>query len=181
MTRLAGPRVALVPVPRAVALAVIAADERAVVAALAEAGLRPGQGWPHRDTADALAGAAADPDSDTAADGTWLVVVAGEVVGDCGWRGPADDDGVVELGYGLAPSARGRGLGTEAVGVLAAWTEVQPGVRLVAAQVLVGNEPSLRLLARLGFVEEGSAPPHLRLVRGGPGLPRRRPRGRHVC
>jgi len=176
--RLAGPRVALVPVPRAVAVAVSEHDGAAAERALVAAGLRAGDGWPHADTPDALAGAAADPDPQA---GTWLVVVDGRIVGDCGWRGRPDEDGVVELGYGLAPPSRGRGLGTEAVAVLAAWTEVQPDVRLVAAQVLVGNEPSLRLLARLGFTEHGSAPPYLRLVRAPAGRALPRHRGRHVC
>lgn len=179
MTRLAGPRVALVPAPRALAVAVSDHDGPATQAALAAAGLSRGAGWPHADSLDALAGAAVDPEPDP--EGTWLVVVGDEVVGDCGWRGRPDADGVVELGYGLAEPWRGRGLGTEAVAVLAAWTEAQPGVRVVAAQVLVGNEASLRLLSRLGFTEQGSAPPHLRLVRPAPG--RRLPalRGRHVC
>lgn len=179
MTRLAGPRVALVPVPRTVAVAVAGHDGPATDAALAAAGLRRGAGWPHADSVDALTGAAVDPDAGSA--GSWLVVVGDEVVGDCGWHGRPDDDGVVELGYGLATPWRGRGLGTETVAVLAAWTEAQPGVRLVAAQVLVGNEASLRLLSRLGFTEQGSSPPHLRLVRPAPGRPRPTPRGRHVC
>ena len=179
MTRLAGPRVALVPVPRALAVAACGHADEAADQALAAVGLVAGHGWPHADTHDALVGAAVDPDP--AAPGTWLVVVDGRVVGECGWRGRPDGDGVVEIGYGLAPPSRGQGLGTEAVAVLAAWTEVQPDVRLLAAQVLVGNEPSLRLLARLGFVEHGSAPPHLRLVRPAPGRPLPPPRGRHVC
>jgi len=178
MTRLAGPRVALVPVPRDVAAAATRHDAPATRAALAAVGLRPAPGWPHDDTADALAGVVADPET---AEGTWLVVVDGEVVGDCGWHGPPDEDGVVELGYGLAAPARGQGLGTETVGVLSAWTDSRPGVRLLAARVLVGNEASLRLLARLGFVEHGSEPPYLRLVRAAPGAPLPRVRGRHVC
>jgi len=173
--RLAGPRVALVPVPHAVAVAV--AESAPVDPALATVGLRAAPGWPHEDTPDALR-----PLADHGAEGdvgTWLVVVDGEVVGDCGWFGPPDDAGVVEVGYGLAPGARGRGRGTEAVGVLTAWVEQQPGVRLVTAEVLPGNEPSLRLLARLGFVEHQSEPPYLRFVRPAPGEPR--PRGRHLC
>jgi ribosomal-protein-alanine N-acetyltransferase len=173
--RLAGPRVALVPVPHAVAVAVAASEP--VEPALAAAGLRPAPGWPHEDTPDALR-----PLAEHGAEGdvgTWLVVVDGEVVGDCGWFGPPDDAGVVEVGYGLAPGSRGQGLGTEAVAVLTAWVEQQPGVRLVTAEVLPGNEASLRLLDRLGFAEHGSHPPYLRLVRTPPGQPR--PRGRHVC
>lgn len=173
--RLAGPRVALVPVPHPVAVAV--ADCRPVGPGLAAVGLRAGPGWPHDDSADALRPLAEHgAPGDT---GTWLVVVAGDVVGDCGWFGPPDAAGVVEIGYGLAAGARGRGLGTEAVAVLAAWVEQQPGIRLVTAEVLPGNEASLRLLARLGFHEQDSHPPYLRLARMAPGVPR--PRGRHVC
>lgn len=173
--RLAGPRVALVPVPHAVAVAV--AEYAPVGAALAAAGLRAAPDWPHEDTPDALRGLAEHgAPGDT---GTFLVVVDGEVVGDCGWFGAADDAGTVEVGYGLAASRRRQGLGTEAVAVLTAWVEAQPGVRLVTAEVLPGNEGSLRLLARLGFREHGSHPPYLRLVRPAPGV--ERPRGRHVC
>ena len=173
--RLAGPRVSLVPVPLAVAAAVAAYAP--VEPSLAAVGLQAAPGWPHADTPDALRPLAEHgSDADV---GTWLVVLDGVVVGDCGWFGPPDPAGVVEVGYGLAPGARGQGLGTEAVAVLTAWAEQQPGVRLIAAEVLPGNEASLRLLARLGFAEHGSHPPYLRLVRAAPGQPR--PRGRHVC
>lgn len=174
-TRLAGPRVALVPVPHAVAVAAL--QHRPVDVDLADVGLRAGVGWPHADSLDALRplaehGAPGDG-------GTWLVCLEGQVVGECGWSGPADDAGAVGIHYGLAVPVRRQGLGTEAVAVLAAWAEQQPGVRLVAAEVLPGNEPSLRLLHRLGFREQGSHAPYLRLVRPAPGAAR--PRGRHVC
>jgi RimJ/RimL family protein N-acetyltransferase len=173
VTRLSGPTLTLVPVPFDVAVDVAAGR----VPDLAPHGLTAAPGWPHADTPDALRplaehGAPGDG-------GTWLVVHEGAVVGDCGWFGPPDDEGAVEIGYGLAASARRQGLGTEAVAVLAAWAEQQPGVRLVSAEVLVGNEASLRLLARLGFTEMGSHPPYLRLVRPAPGMAR--PRGKHVC
>lgn len=176
MTRLAGPTVALVPAPHDVAVDVLAGSARARTA-LAAHGLSAAPDWPHPDTDDALRPLA---EHGTPGDtGTWLIALDGTVVGECRWSGAPDGDGEVELSYGLAPSARGRGLGTEAVAVLAAWTEQQPGTRLLTAEVRVGNEASLRLLARLGFTEQGSHPPFLRLVRPVPGL--RRPRGRHVC
>ncbi len=175
LPRLNGPRIALVPVPRELARAVVTGD--GIPAALELLGLRAGAGWPHEDTADALRplaehGAEGD-------DGGWLVVLDGEVVGDCGWRGGADAAGDVLLGYGLAAPARSSGLGTEAVAVLCAWAERQPGVRRLVAEVHVDNEPSRRLLRRLGFVEEPDDPPWVRCVRGHGSTPRIR--GRHVC
>lgn len=155
---LTGPRVVLVPASRAVANAVVGnADLHAALAPLVA-----GQGWPHADSADALRPLAehgGDP-------GCWLVVLAGVVIGDAGWFGPPDAAGDCELGYGLAAPFRRRGLGREAVALLLSWVEQQPGVRRTTAEALVGNEASLRLLAGLGFVDDGTgAPPYLRLVR----------------
>lgn len=173
LPRLSGPRVALVPASRALARAVVGgsdADE-----ALRPLCLRPGPGWPHADTADALRPLAEHGADDD--DGGWVVVVDGEVVGECGWRGGPDAYGDVLLGYGLAGPARGQGLATEAVAVLCAWAELQPGVHRLVAEVLPGNEASVRLLRRLGFELEGGDPPFVRWAR----TRRPRVRGRHVC
>lgn len=173
--RLVGARVALVPVGRPLAAAVCAGEP--VTARLAELGLTAARGWPHDDTAGALRALADHGD-----DGGWLVVADGAVVGECGWRGGPDPRGDVELGYGLAPSARGRGLGTEAVGVLVAWVERQPGVRRVTARVRVGNEASRRVLRRLGFTERDDGAGWLLCLRD-PEQPSGPLRvvGRHVC
>jgi len=175
LPRLAGPRVALIPVPHPLADAVV--RHEGVEAALQDLGLRAANGWPHADTADALRalaehGAPGD-------DGGWLIAVDGEVVGDCGWRGGADVHGDVLLGYGLAAAARGQGIGTEAVAVLCTWADAQPGVQRLVAEVHADNAPSRRLLRRLGFAEEPDNPPWVRCVRG-PGTTARI-RGKHVC
>lgn len=182
LPRLSGERVGLIPVPHEVAVTVVTVDRPALAAALARVGLRPGPGWPHADTADALR-----PDAEHGGPGpsgsAWLVVVGDEVVGDCGWLGGVDEHGRCEVGYGLAPPVRGRGLATEAVGVMTAWVEQQAGVERVCAEVLPGNEPSLRLLARLGFSRTGQSAGYLVLERVAPGRPDRPRRiaGRHVC
>jgi RimJ/RimL family protein N-acetyltransferase len=163
--------VALLPVPSALATAVLGADGNAVDDALGAAGLRAAAGWPHEGTAATLSGATHGDDART-----WLVAVAGEVVGECGWKNPPDPDGTVEIAYGLAAPARGAGTGTEAVALLVAWSEQQPGVRAVAADVLVGNESSRRLLRRLGFAERPLDGRWVRAERG-----QARLRGRHVC
>jgi RimJ/RimL family protein N-acetyltransferase len=177
--RLCGPRVALVPVPYDVAVAALDGRGPTLDVALARLDLRPAAGWPHADTADALRPLAEHGRPGDV--GTWLVCADGEVVGECGWVGGPDADGSVELGYGLAPPARGRGLGTEAVAVLAAWSEQQPGVRRLVAEVVVGNAASRRLLGRLGFEQEPAAPPYVRFVRGPGSAGRPRIVGRHVC
>ena len=105
----------LVPVTFAVARAVLT-DENVEVAL---AGLTHVPDWPHADTYDALRPLAEHP-SDTG-DGTFLIVLNGSVVGDCGWFGPPDELGQAEIGYGLARSARGRGVATAAVALLVDW------------------------------------------------------------
>ena len=168
LPRLHGPRTSLLPVPHALATAVLTGDLHEVAAALLPLGVSAGPGWPHADTADALRPCAeygtADQDS-----GVWLVVVDGLVVGDLGWLGGPAADGGCELGYGLAAPSREQGLGTEAVGVLAAWVERQPGVRRLTAEVLQGNEASCRLLTRLGFRAEPAVAPYLLFSRAAPG------------
>lgn len=128
-------------------------------------GLLLAEGYPHADTADALRMFVEHGESD--ADGGWFVTLAGDgrVIGDCGTLGWVDEAGQVEIGYGLAAAYRGQGYGTEAVRVLADWVAAQDGVQVVTADVEVGNEPSRRLLVRLGFSLTGESEGHWHLAR----------------
>ena len=83
----------------------------------------------------------------------WLVVVDGEVIGDCGTFGPPDERGDVEIGYGLAAEHRGRGHGTELVRRLVALLFGQEDVRRIVAHA--DNDVSAHLLERSGFVRDG--------------------------
>lgn len=143
----------LVPLPQPLARAIVDGDLSGIDAA---------PGWPHADTFDALR-----PVAMSGGEGTFLVVEeeTARVVGDCGWFGPPREDGEAEIGYGLAAPSRGKGYGTAAVEALLRWVEAQPGVRLVTARVDVGNEPSHRLLARLGFVRDGLDGDQVRWIR----------------
>jgi RimJ/RimL family protein N-acetyltransferase len=134
-------RLLLVPQTRSVAAALVSG---------ADCGLPLGEGYPHADSLDAMR-MLVEHGTDHAAG--WFVTLAedGRVIGDCGTVGWADDDGRVEIGYGLAAPSRGRGLGTEVVRALAEWVGDQPGVRAVTASVEVGNVASRRVLERLGF------------------------------
>ena len=90
----------------------------------------------------------------------WLIVgrADGRILGDLGTHGPPDGEGCVEIGYSLAPSARGKGIGTAAVAALVRRLAGVPGIRRVTAVTGAENTPSRRLLERQGFRITGTLP-----------------------
>ncbi len=76
----------------------------------------------------------------------------GRLVGGGGFKGRPTQAGEVEIGYGLAPEVRGRGLAVEAATALVRWAQAQPDVQLVTAHTLAENNPSTGVLQRIGFV-----------------------------
>ncbi len=139
-------------------------------------------GFPGPDDLDLLVRTAATDPADVRC--TYLLEHEGRPIGTLGVAGTVSPDGDQELGYGLAPPARGNGFGTEAVGALCAVLEREPGVRRLTAEVRPGNEASRRLLQRLGFGEVGGGSTgHLLFARAAPGHAPvlRRIAGRHVC
>lgn len=77
----------------------------------------------------------------------------GRAVGGIGFFGPPDGQGVVELGYGFVPAARGRGLATAAL-LEAVSIAGSAGALAIIADATLDNLPSQRVLARAGFLEE---------------------------
>ena len=60
-----------------------------------------------------------------------------------------------ELGYMLAPGARGRGIATQALCQLSAWAFDTLGARRLQLLISVENQASSRVAKRAGFVLEG--------------------------
>jgi RimJ/RimL family protein N-acetyltransferase len=106
-------------------------------------------GWPHEDTEPGM--------SFLDSGGAVFLILDddGRIAGECGTKTAPGPDGAVEIGYGLAPHSRGRGLGGAAVAALVAWLAAQSEVAVVEAEVHVGNAPSWRVLERLGFSSTG--------------------------
>lgn len=77
------------------------------------------------------------------------------ILGGCTFK-TAPVDGRVEIGYGVAPSHRGRGVATAAVAQLLHLAAASGIVRQVVAHVLPGNFASAKVVSRLGF-EMGSS------------------------
>ena len=75
---------------------------------------------------------------------------AGLVVGSIGLFWPPAD-GVVEIGYGVVPSRRGRRYAAEATVALTGFALASPEVRSVSAQVERANPASVRVVVAAGF------------------------------
>lgn len=60
-------------------------------------------------------------------------------------------DGVAEIGYGLRPSARGRGLMVRCLREIVAWSAQQPDLRVLTATTDPDNVASRRTLAGASF------------------------------
>jgi RimJ/RimL family protein N-acetyltransferase len=61
----------------------------------------------------------------------------------------------LELGYIVAPGARGRGLGTAILRALTAWAFEEVGAQRIFLLISVENAASLRVAERCGYVKEG--------------------------
>ncbi|MEA2380821.1 MAG: hypothetical protein QOH72_792 [Solirubrobacteraceae bacterium] len=65
------------------------------------------------------------------------------------------NEGEAELGYIVAPEARGRGLGTAILRALTDWAFAEAGVQRLRLVIDVENPGSLRVAERTGYVREG--------------------------
>jgi RimJ/RimL family protein N-acetyltransferase len=138
--------VMLQPVTRRLAQAVI--DGGPVTQSFADGAL-------HERVPQAMGFAIRDIDSGAAAllPTVWLVVrrADGRILGDMGTHGAPDSAGCIEIGYSLAPTARGQGIGTAAVAALVGRLAAVPEIREITAVTGVQNTASRRLLERCGF------------------------------
>ncbi len=73
------------------------------------------------------------------------------MIGDCSLHSPPAAPGQAEIGFNLMTAERGAGYATEAVGLLTEWLLRERGKTRVFAVTDRRNQPSRRLLERLGF------------------------------
>lgn len=110
--------------------------------------------------ADALELIAGQAGSDGPPVDDWLQLALddghGALIGDVGVH-LLDDGRTAEIGYTLAPAARGVGLATEAVGGVVDRLFELTGVHRIEATIDPDNYASARVLERLGFRYEGRA------------------------
>jgi ribosomal-protein-alanine N-acetyltransferase len=73
------------------------------------------------------------------------------VIGSVGFKGPPDEDGMVEIAYGIAPGYQKRGYATKAAEAGVAYAFNHPEVRLVRAHTMATPNASTRILSKCGF------------------------------
>ena len=89
--------------------------------------------------------------------GAWLVFEkeSNHCIGDIGFKGKPDSEKMVEVGYGIIPSAQNKGYATEAVREIINWAFSTNQVKNVTAQCLVNNIPSIKVLEKLNMKQIG--------------------------
>jgi RimJ/RimL family protein N-acetyltransferase len=71
-------------------------------------------------------------------------------VGSCGYKGPPDAEGVVEIAYGTEPAYRGRGYAKECAAALVEYA-LNAGARVIRAHTRPENGASPRVLEACGL------------------------------
>jgi ribosomal-protein-alanine N-acetyltransferase len=82
------------------------------------------------------------------------------VIGNAGFTGAPDAEGIVEIAYGVVPDFQGRGYATEAAEALVMWARENGRVAVARAHTLPQRNASTRVLEKCGFrfVEEFTHP-----------------------
>ncbi|MFG1953615.1 GNAT family N-acetyltransferase [Micromonospora sp. NPDC048830] len=84
-----------------------------------------------------------------------LDATTGELVGGCALYHDEPSTGQAMIGYSMLPAARGRGLVTRAVRLVAGWAFDQTGIARIWAGTRPENVASQRVLEKAGFRREG--------------------------
>ncbi len=87
--------------------------------------------------------------------GTWYVIARDRLVGVCGFKGPPNADGEVEIGYSILKAEQRQGVASEVARMLVALAFRDPRIATVTAQTLPALTASQKVLTRNGFRHVG--------------------------
>jgi [ribosomal protein S5]-alanine N-acetyltransferase len=146
-------RLALIPFTLEAARTLYARDN----AVLAYLGLQATRYWPDQESMDTLPRIIKRLEQVPEPTGfeSWMIVLKrnSTVIGDAGFKGPPNAEGVVDIGYSIIEQEHQRGYGMETAKALVDWAFRQPTVKTVTASCLLENVASIRILEKLGMEE----------------------------
>ncbi|QBZ98339.1 GNAT family N-acetyltransferase [Flavobacterium sangjuense] len=87
----------------------------------------------------------------------WTIIDKAQncMIGDLCFKGPPNDDGEIEIGYGTYPAFQGKGYMKEAVNQMALWAFQQENVKSIIAKTDPSNIASQRILENNNFLNLG--------------------------
>ena len=113
--------------------------------------------WPRQDTFDIMNYIKDTMPKNDEASGfdVWIIVNKNDmrIIGDAGFKGEPDENGNVEIGFGLIDEEQRKGYGFEVASSLINWALQQKNVKVVKADCLIGNVGSIKVLERCGLHE----------------------------
>jgi len=145
-------RLTLIPITLQIAEGLINGDSSAIL----KLGMRTNKDWPTNDTNDILPIIVETlKNSEPSGFETWMIERkdSKEIIGDIGFHGMPDENGEVEIGYGLVESERRKGFGFEAARAIMDFAIAHEAVKVIKADCLINNVPSIRILEKLGMKE----------------------------
>jgi len=118
-------------------------------------GILPSSGCPSSDTSNIIPMYIEELKNDSSLSGwgIWLIINVSDshIIGDLGFKGKPDKNGVVEIGYGVVDDYRRKGYGYEAVKALTNRAFEKQAVIKIVAECEKDNVPSIAILRRLGM------------------------------
>lgn len=86
---------------------------------------------------------------------SWQIILKPEhkIIGSACFIKDPDDEGKVEVGYGINETYRGNGYMTEAIICMCQWAFCQEGIRMIIAETDVDNYASQRVLEKSGMAK----------------------------
>ena len=76
-----------------------------------------------------------------------------KIIGSTGFKGVPNEEGSIDIGYGIISQEQKKGYAIEAVTALANWALAKNEVNNITARCLLTNSSSARLLEKMKFIE----------------------------
>lgn len=73
------------------------------------------------------------------------------IIGDMGFKGGPNEEGIIDIGYSIVPNYQGKGYATEMGKAMVEWGLSQPNVKKIVATCNPDNLSSQRVLNKIGF------------------------------
>jgi ribosomal-protein-alanine N-acetyltransferase len=122
-------------------------------------GVQVPEGWPAKELKEVIPYfiKVLSESADMAGRLCWFIIEKEQniVIGSIGFKTRPDKNGVIEIGFGIAPSFRQKGYATEAVKELIGWALSQNDIQKIIAECDLDNKASIKVLEKAGMQKTG--------------------------